>query len=160
MHWLASRAALATHFGNEAIIQIHKDMYNKPSMSVNGETYHLSISHSFELAAVMFSKFRAVALDLEKIDDRVGRVSHKFLNAAEQEMLKDATDLVYTQTLIWSAKETLYKFYGEKELDFRQHMTIFTNRPQLRGCLHKVSPLFYDMFTTLIDNYVLTYMSE
>lgn len=129
-------------------------------MTVDGESYHLSITHSFELAAVMFSKFRMVALDLEKIDSRVGRVSHKFLNAAEDEMLKEATDVVYTQTLIWSAKETLYKFYGVKELDFRQHMTIFTNKPQLRGCLHKSTPLFYDMFTTLIDNYVLTYMSE
>jgi phosphopantetheinyl transferase len=161
LHWLASRAALVSHFGAEAIIVIAKDNYNKPSMLVNGEPYHLSITHSGTYAAVIFSKFRSVALDLEKLDDRVGRVAHKFINGAEAELLQQSKNLIHDQTLIWSAKETLYKFYGEKELDFKLHMTIFTNNPmQLRGCLHKHVPQFYDMHVTMIEDYILTYMAE
>lgn len=161
LHWLASRAALVTHFGVDALIVITKDKYNKPSMMVNGEAYHLSITHSGIYAAVLFSKYRTVALDLEKVDDRIGRVAHKFVNAAEAELLQQSKNLIHDQALIWSAKETLYKFYGEKELDFKLHMTIFTNNPmQLRGCLHKRAPQFYDMQATLIDDYILTYMTE
>lgn len=162
LHWLASRAALVTHFGKESIIRILKDKYNKPSMMVNGEAYHLSITHSGPYAAVAFSKFRLVALDLEKIDNRVGRVAHKFINGAEEEILQQSKNLIHDQTLIWSAKETMYKFYGAKELDFKMHMTVFTNNPmQLRGCLHKTTPLFYDIQAVLIDaDYLLTYMAE
>lgn len=161
LHWLASRAALATHFGVDTSITINKDQHNKPSMVVNGETYHLSITHSGTYAAVMFSKHKTVALDLEKIDDRVGRVAHKFINGAEAEILQQSKNLIHDQTLIWSAKETLYKFYGEKELDFKLHMTIFTNNPmQLRACLHKRTPQFYDMQATMIEDYIITYMAE
>lgn len=160
LHWLASRAAITTHFGLDAVVIINKDIYNKPSMLVNGEKYHLSITHSNSYAAVIFSKFRAVAVDLERIDDRVGRVASKFMNAAEEELLQQSTNLIHDQTLIWSAKETLYKFYGQKEVDFKKHMTIFTSGPQLRGCLHKHTPLFYDMHLALVDDYILTYMYE
>jgi phosphopantetheinyl transferase len=160
LHWLASRAAITTHFGLDAVVIINKDIYNRPSMLVDGEKYHLSITHSSNYAAVMFSKFRNVALDLEKVDERVGRVAHKFINSAEEEMLLQSKNIIHDQTLIWSAKETLYKFYGQKELDFKKHMTIFTQQPQLRGCLHKTTPIFYDMNDELLDGFILTYMSE
>lgn len=160
LHWLASRAAITTHFGLGAVVIINKDIYNRPSMLVDGEKYHLSITHSSNYAAVMFSKFRNVALDLEKVDERVGRVAHKFINGAEEEMLLQSKNIIHDQTLIWSAKETLYKFYGQKELDFKKHMTIFTQQPQLRGCLHKTTPIFYDMNDELLDGFILTYMSE
>ncbi len=160
LHWLASRAAITTHFGLDTVVIINKDIYNKPSMLVNGEKYHLSITHSNIYAAVIFSKFRAVAVDLERIDDRVGRVASKFMNAAEVELLQQSTNLIHDQTLIWSAKETLYKFYGQKEVDFKKHMTIFTSGTQLRGCLHIHTPLFYDMHLALVDDCILTYMYE
>jgi phosphopantetheinyl transferase len=160
LHWLASRAAITTHFGLDAVVIINKDIYNRPSMLVDGEKYHLSITHSSNYAAVMFSKFRNVALDLEKVDERVGRVAHKFINSAEEEMLLQSKNIIHDQTLIWSAKETLYKFYGQKELDFKKHMTIFTQQPQLRGCLHKTTPIFYEMNDELLDGFILTYMSE
>lgn len=108
LHWLASRACLTTHFGLlTAIIVIKKDIYNKPSMLVNGENFHLSITHCSNYAAVMFSKYRNVALDLEKVDDRITRVAHKFINGAEAEMIEESKNLIHQQTLIWSAKEAL-----------------------------------------------------
>lgn len=166
LHWFASRAALAVHFGLEVPLVIHKDSFNKPSLTVGDQAYHLSITHSNHYAAVLFSKTFSVALDIEKVDQRIGRVAHKFMNAAEAEMLEGDSNLVNAQTLIWSAKETLYKFYGQKELDFKQHMTIFTNKQypnatpvKIRGCLHKFAPVFYEIEAELIDeNYILTYM--
>ncbi len=166
LHWFASRAALSSHFGLEVPLVIHKDSFNKPSLLVGEQAYHLSITHSNNYAAVLFSKTFSVALDIEKVDQRIGRVAHKFVNAAEAEMLEGDSNPVHAQTLIWSAKETLYKFYGQKELDFKQHMTIFTNKQyptvgpvKMRGYLHKLSPVFYEIEVELIDeNFILTYM--
>jgi 4'-phosphopantetheinyl transferase len=159
LHWLASRAALAFYFGPEKTVKIIKDHNNKPSMEVDGEHYFLSITHSNHYAAVLFSKTLHVSLDLEKIDMRVERVSRKFVNSAENEMLLSSLNQTLSLTTIWSAKETLYKFYGQKELDFKQHMTVFINNPgALRGCIHKVNPVFYDIHTEQVEDYILTYI--
>ncbi|TAE83363.1 MAG: 4'-phosphopantetheinyl transferase superfamily protein [Bacteroidetes bacterium] len=168
LHWFASRAALAVHFGGNTMLEIAKDQFNKPSLKVGEQAYHLSITHSNNYAAVLFSKTYLVALDIEKVDNRIGRVSHKFMNAAELEMLAGELNPVNAQTLIWSGKETLYKYYGQKELDFKQHMTIFTNKQypsanpvKIRGCLHKFSPAFYDIMVDLIDeDFILTYIVD
>lgn len=161
LHWLASRAALSLHFSHANSIVISKDIFNKPSMRVDGETYHLSITHSNQYAAVLFSTSTQVSLDLEKIDSRVERVAKKFVNAAEEEMMKSSLNNTLDYTRIWSAKETLYKFYGQKELDFKMHMTVFINNLKvLRGCIHKHNPDFFDIQHEQLDDYVLTYIIQ
>lgn len=158
LHWLASRAALAEYFAGAEIV-ILKDEYNKPSMDVDGKKYHLSITHSNKYAAVLFSTTAQVSLDLEKIDMRVERVAGKFVNNAESEMMQTSLNTTLDYTRIWSAKETLYKFYGLKELDFKQHMTVFINNLKaLRGCIHKVNPEFFDISHEQIEDYILTYI--
>lgn len=161
LHWLASRAALAWHFSSAMHIVIYKDPFNKPSMRVDDKVYHLSITHSNRYAAVLFSTSAQVSVDLEKTDPRVGRVAKKFVNSAEEEMMKGSLNETLDYTRIWSAKETLYKLYGQKELDFKQHMTVFINNLKaLRGCIHKSNPNFYDIEHELLDDYVLTYIIQ
>lgn len=164
LHWLASRAALAEYFGQTTDITILKNEFNKPSMLVNNVPYHLSITHSYKYAAVLFSTTHKVAVDLEKVDDRIARVSQKFVNAAEAEMFLANNSPILFQTIIWSAKETLYKHYGQKELDFKQHLTVFITQTvdgiKLRGCIHKTSVFFYEMTMMPLHNYVLTYLIE
>lgn len=128
-------------------------------MQVDNEHYHLSITHSYGYAAVLFSKTYAVSLDLERIDLRIERVARKFVNSAEDEMLLAVPNQTLSLTTIWSAKESLYKYYGLKELDFKSHMTVFINNTSgLRGCIHKVNPLFYDICIEQIEDYLLTYI--
>ncbi|MES2689570.1 MAG: 4'-phosphopantetheinyl transferase superfamily protein, partial [Bacteroidota bacterium] len=161
LHWLASRAALAQYFSNAKRIVIYKDAFNKPSMRVDDKTYQLSITHSNQYAAVLFSTNAQVSLDLEKTDPRVVRVAKKFVNNAEDEMMKGSLNDTLDYTRIWSAKETLYKFYGIKELDFKLHMTVFINNVKtLRGCIHKVDPVFFDIRHEQLDDYVLTYIIQ
>lgn len=159
LHWLASRATIKHHFPLANKIVIVKDAYNKPSLLIDDEPYFISITHSFQYAAVLISKHYAVAVDLEKVDDRVVRVANKFMNPAEDEMIIGSLNHALDLTRVWSSKETLYKMYGLKELDFKQHMTVFINNlKQLRGCVHKVNPTFYEITHELIDGYVLTYI--
>jgi phosphopantetheinyl transferase (holo-ACP synthase) len=119
LHWLSSRACIAAFFCSP--FTVNKDHANKPNLLLNGQSYHLSISHSFQYAAVIFSKHMEVGIDIEKIDERIDRVKNKFCNETE---LKWADTDITKLAIIWSSKETLYKFYGKKEIDFKKQLLI------------------------------------
>jgi phosphopantetheinyl transferase len=96
---------------------------------LENEAYHFSISHCGDYAAVMVSPVYRVGVDVERISERVHRVQHKFMGPAEVELLTqlaDSRNTTYTTllTLAWSMKETLYKWYGDGELDFTDHLQI------------------------------------
>ncbi|MES2780100.1 MAG: 4'-phosphopantetheinyl transferase superfamily protein [Bacteroidota bacterium] len=159
IHWLASRVLLQELYPGKSI-ELHKDEFNKPSLSIDHKPYAISITHSYEYAAVMISRTHAVALDLERIDERVMRVAHKFIRDDEQ--YGEANPTVYN-TIIWSAKETLYKYYGKKELDFKLHLHVhpFEYNSQLfvaSGTIHKDNYILnLPVHIETIDGYVLTY---
>lgn len=158
LHWLASRSILSTLFPNQQI-DLHKDERNKPELIVGGKVYAVSITHSHEYAAVIVCKHHAVAVDLEKIDARIMRVTSKFIR--DDETLKDGEQLELYYTMVWSAKETLYKYYAKKELDFKENLHILPFNLTDKILLGKISK---DVFTLQlpvhvkqIENYVLTY---
>ena len=122
-HWLASRLAILHHFKNEEVDLI-KDAFNKPHLKVDEKDVFVSITHSFDKAAVIISMNYPVSLDLERIDQRIVRVKHKFCNPSELDIANASKDVTQALTIIWAAKETLYKWYGKKEIDFKQHLLI------------------------------------
>jgi 4'-phosphopantetheinyl transferase EntD len=72
--------------------------------------YNISISHTRGYAAVILSKLKNVAVDIEYYSDRVGRISDKFIRKDEI-----AVD-IDSQLINWSAKETIYKYFSEQNL--------------------------------------------
>lgn len=157
IHWFASRVLLQNLFDADRI-EIHKDENNKPTLYIDQEKYFISISHSYEYVGIMFSKTLEIGLDIEKVDDRIHRVSNKFLNENEQLFAESKT----VKTLIWSAKESMYKWYGKKELDFKLNMEVFLFEPKNEGVfncmLHKneINKKF-EMHYYQSENYVFTY---
>jgi 4'-phosphopantetheinyl transferase len=159
LHWLASRVLLKQLFAGSRI-QLYKDEFNKPSLEVDSTPYHISISHSHEYAVIVVNAAQPVAIDIEKIDDRVIRVAHKFIREDEQAPDDERRTLIYT--IIWSAKETLYKYYSKKQLDFRQHLRIepfdVAAKPlTIKGHIHK--ELYDQPFSIRVlelEGYVLT----
>jgi phosphopantetheinyl transferase len=97
---------------------------------LENEAYHFSISHCGDYAAVMVSSENRVGVDVELISKKVEKVKHKFLSPGEQLMIvstlkeQPANDQVKLLTLAWSIKESLYKWYGNGEMDFIEHMHI------------------------------------
>ncbi len=96
---------------------------------LENEAYHFSISHCGDYAAVMVSPRYRVGVDVETISPRVHRVKHKFTGAEEALLLQNLSDRGIADettllTLVWSMKESLYKWYGEGELDFIEHLRI------------------------------------
>jgi 4'-phosphopantetheinyl transferase EntD len=102
---------------------LEKDANNRPTLWVNGIQWFISITHAAHMAGIYLSKNKNVGIDLELVDTRILRVSQKFLNDAEQNFA-GLTNQIAEMTLIWSAKETLYKLYSKKELDFKKHLNI------------------------------------
>lgn len=92
-----------------------------------GTDVHFSLTHCGDFAAAILSQQGSVGIDLEATGDRIFRIRHKFLSDQEQAILVAAGDLNDLQegseaarwlTRAWSAKESIYKWYGESGVDF------------------------------------------
>jgi len=106
---------------------------------LESEQYHFSISHCSHYAAAIVSSECRVGVDIELITPRIELVAPKFLNEDEIHFLNEDYTLFLEQwglkgkvhqeflTLIWSAKEALFKWYGRGELDFKTHMQLAGN---------------------------------
>ncbi|MBS1634328.1 MAG: 4'-phosphopantetheinyl transferase superfamily protein [Bacteroidetes bacterium] len=114
----AGRDMLLRHLvGNESTVRY--DDKGKPYL--NASRLHISISHSHEKLAIIVNEQEPTGIDIELIRDKVIRIRHKFLSPPE---LEDAGMEVEKLLVYWSAKETLYKIYGLKEVDFIAHLFI------------------------------------
>lgn len=84
------------------------------------QQYHFSISHCGDFAAAIVSKDKRVGVDIEIPVERILRIRDKFLSKEETDQFGDND---YRQlTLLWSAKEAVFKWYGDGGVDFREHI--------------------------------------
>ena len=86
------------------------------------EKYHFSISHCGDYAAVIISADYRVGIDIELVTPKIDRIKHKFLNDHELSLYSAADEKLLT--LFWSAKEAVFKWYGNGEVDFKKHINI------------------------------------
>jgi phosphopantetheinyl transferase len=91
-------------------------------------SFQFSISHCTQFAAALLSSTHRVGIDIEIITERVQRIRHKFLHASEHEMLeKNASEILTLSaqlTIIWSAKEAIFKWWGIGNIDFSEQMML------------------------------------
>lgn len=110
---------------------------------VPGESHHFSISHCGNYAAAIVSTTHRVGIDIEIYTEKVLKILHKFLSNEEwslvnrQFLIEDRsinaestgnsqseTGNWHLATLLWSVKEAVYKWFGNGEMGFIQHMQI------------------------------------
>jgi len=65
----------------------------------------------------------STGIDIEHINERIHRISDRFMNQKEKDSTPDKDDTLY-KYLIWCAKEAVYKLYGRKAVDFSTHMNV------------------------------------
>lgn len=117
-HFLASRLLVKSFYPDNMIA---KDSMGKPFLK--DSSTHFSWSHSGQFAAAIFCENNSTGIDIEKNQPRIVRIEDKFCNHADKQCIvksKHAESLL----IIWAAKESMYKWYGLKEVDFRKHMTV------------------------------------
>ena len=97
------------------------DGYGKPHLK---DGKHISITHSFEFAGIIISDNTPVGIDIEKRRDKILKIAHKFTPIDAYKSIANHDALVSKLTIVWGAKESLYKIYGKKKLLFLDHMYI------------------------------------
>lgn len=131
LHWLSSRLLLRELLGNpKTYIDLVSDERGKPM--VRNFQAELSISHSSALSALVLSHNQRVGVDVEKISEKVERIREKFMSAGELASLshQKQREQLY---VYWCAKESMYKWYSRKELDFRTHLSVQPFRYEAAG---------------------------
>jgi 4'-phosphopantetheinyl transferase len=81
----------------------------------------ISITHSFDFAAIIISDF-AVGIDIEMNREKILKIAPKFMS--EEWAFYDAARGVEFLTVIWGAKESLYKIHPDGGLLFKEHLPI------------------------------------
>lgn len=97
----------------------HKDENGKPHLN-NSEAY-ISISHTPEFLAVAYHPTQKLGIDLEKERPQILKIAHRVFSESE---ILEINDDIYTATVMWSAKEALYKLYGKRKVDFRENLLV------------------------------------
>ena len=96
-----------------------------------GSNKHISISNHKNYIAVIIANFPC-GIDLETTKRNYQIIQHKFLHSHDL-LVKNNYDL----SLIWCAKEVLYKIIGNPLINFRKHLFVEKNNDEIIGtCVH------------------------
>lgn len=99
---------------------LYYDENGKPHL--NDDKY-ISITHSFNFSAIIISN-REVGIDIEKQRNKILRIAHKFTPIEEYRTIANEDALMRKLTIVWCAKESLYKSFSEKSVSFLQHIDV------------------------------------
>ncbi|APG66212.1 4-phosphopantetheinyl transferase [Tenacibaculum todarodis] len=97
------------------------DEFGKPYLK---DGKHISITHSFTFSGLIISDDKHVGIDIEKQRDKILKIAHKFTPIEEYKTIANHDALISKLTIVWGAKESLYKIYGKKKLLFLHHIYI------------------------------------
>jgi phosphopantetheinyl transferase len=155
--WLAYRLLIRELLKPDEFT-VEYDQSGKPFLA--GSEYHISVTHTEDLAAVIISGNARVGIDIEKIKPRIIKVKDKFLNDSESCAISEQREIEQL-TIAWCAKEALYKIYGVRNLDFREN--IFVQIPEQAGIEFEAWIILggqkeeYRLFCEKSNGYILVY---
>ena len=84
----------------------------------------ISISHSHHYTGIIISSEKEAGIDIEKQREKILRIAHKFTPIEEYSTIANSEALMRKLTLVWGAKESLYKIYATHGLSFLHHIII------------------------------------
>jgi phosphopantetheinyl transferase len=122
--WLAVRVLLKKTLGEEK--QIGYTELGKPYLI--DQSHHISISHTKGFVAIALDNKHPVAVDIERISPRVQKLQSRFMNDTEEKQLSVNQPLIHA-LLHWSAKETLFKYLDENDIEFKSQLHIHAFEP-------------------------------
>jgi phosphopantetheinyl transferase len=159
LHWLGTRVLLRKLLRTDEYIDFKVDPHGKPYL-VN-LPYHVSLSHSFDYAAVMIGK-RPVGIDIEQVKEKVERIAHKFMRKEELDFI-NGSDKINQLYVCWCAKEAVYKCYGQKEVSFADNILLqpfnFEGHGYVNARLQKGGiNLSYDVGYLQYQDYMIGYV--
>lgn len=85
---------------------------------------YISITHSYNFTAIIVSDDTEVGIDIEMQRDKILRIASRFTPLKEYHTLANDDALIRKLTIVWGAKESLYKIYGVKGISFLKHIYV------------------------------------
>lgn len=137
------------------------DSNGKPHLS---DGKHISISHSYLFATLIIST-NNVGIDIEKNRDKIIRIAPKFVGT-EMDYVDTKSDYIEQLSVIWGAKEALYKMCNSRSLSFLKDMHIapFTLQSEFLCATVNAQSLDFKqnfkLYFKAIENYTLVYAVE
>ncbi|HEY4797900.1 MAG TPA: 4'-phosphopantetheinyl transferase superfamily protein [Bacteroidia bacterium] len=160
--WLVSRI-LVDQLTNKDNIEIFYDEHNKPFLK--GSKKNISISHSHGLLAVLLDDDET-GIDIELLKPGILRIKEKFMSEKELQSLK-REHLEEQLTLYWCVKESLYKYYGKKQLTFKKNLPVepftYTLKGKVRASIvhptmKKKFNLHYETISAGANTFLMAYI--
>ncbi|MBO0321292.1 4'-phosphopantetheinyl transferase superfamily protein [Muricauda sp. CAU 1633] len=97
------------------------DDFGKPHLK---DGSHISITHSHNFTGIIVSETDEVGIDIEMQRGKILRIAHKFTPIEEYKTLANTDALIRKLTIVWGAKESLYKIYAQQGLSFLRHINV------------------------------------
>jgi len=100
---------------------LHYDEFGKPYFDCHN---YISITHSYHFAAIIISN-ETVGIDMELQREKIIRIADKFVDS-EFDYLDQSNIEQYVKklTVIWGAKEAIFKIRNEKGISFKDHIKV------------------------------------
>ncbi|MBT8320977.1 MAG: 4'-phosphopantetheinyl transferase superfamily protein, partial [Eudoraea sp.] len=99
---------------------LYYDAHGKPHLQ---DGKYISITHSHNFTGIIVSNQIKVGIDIEKQRDKIARIAHKFTDLEHDRSSQDP-ELVRKLTVLWGAKESIYKILSTPGIGFYQHIDI------------------------------------
>ncbi|MEN2399598.1 4'-phosphopantetheinyl transferase superfamily protein [Flavobacterium sp. MC2016-06] len=101
--------------------ELHYDEFGKPYFDCHN---YISITHSHNFAAIIISE-ETVGIDMELQREKIIRIADKFTDFECSYLEPDfSEEYIKKLTIIWSAKEAIFKIRNEKGISFKDHIWV------------------------------------
>ena len=172
-HWhkrlqhLAGRLLLKEMYPGFPVELIRIADTKKPFLE--NEPFHFSISHCGDYAAAMVSKTSRVGVDVELLNEKIEQIRHKFTGDEELKIfaqhssgnIQSSIFNIQYLTLCWSVKESVFKWWGRGEVDFKKDIVLqsITGLPE-QGIVHCIfkNNFVLDVHYLFFNNNFLTWV--
>lgn len=102
-------------------LDLYYDEDGKPHLK---DVKNISITHSHNFSAIIISD-EVVGIDIELQREKIIRIADKFVDKEARYLNKiNAANYIKKLTVIWGAKEAIYKIRNEKGLSFKDHIVV------------------------------------
>ena len=144
---------------------LYYDEFGKPHLK---DDKYISITHSHHFSAIIVSDETA-GIDIELQRDKIIRIADKFCDSETQFLSRsfereNKQEYIRKLTVIWGAKEAIFKIRNEKGISFKDHIKV--SDFELQGSLGKAELHFdsiikdFKIYFEEIDNFTLVYAFE
>ena len=162
LHWLSTRVLLRKMLKDPAYIDCEIDEHGKPYLT--NFPHHISLSHSFDYAAVMISEDKEVGIDIELVKTKIERIANKFLKDSELDFIGNDAKVEQLYAC-WCAKEAVYKLQGKRNVSFKNHIHSHPFEFENEGMFNATLEIngikrFFDIHYEMFGEYMIGYCAS